>query len=233
MAHVVSSVTKTEAVAAHIRSQIHVGNYSPGARLPTQRDLAEQLGVSRISVSEAIKLLAREGYVEVLRGASGGAFVTQLSTPVQEWRARLRGQAGELDELIDFRQAVEAKAASLAAERRTPADLTRMRSALKAMSTIPADNARSWFRQSDGNFHIAISHAARNTRLERVIDEARMQLFTPYDLLVYEEPVAEVLAAHQDIYHAIRDPDRERAGPLKSEHKEHTRQQLSSFVHDG
>jgi GntR family transcriptional regulator, transcriptional repressor for pyruvate dehydrogenase complex len=228
----VSSVTKSEAVAAYVRSQIHVGNYSPGDRLPTQRELAEQLGVSRISVSEAIKLLANEGYVQVLRGSSGGAFVTQLVTPVQEWRSRLRDRAGELDELIDFRQAVEAKAAALAAERRTTTDLTRMRHALEAMRTIPATNARSWFRQSDGTFHIAISHAARNARLERAIDEARMQLFTPYDLLVYEEPVADVLADHQEIYDAIRDRDGERAGRLMSEHIEHTRHQLRSFVHD-
>jgi GntR family transcriptional repressor for pyruvate dehydrogenase complex len=227
-------VSMSEAVATHLRQRIHAGDYSPGDRLPTQRDLAAQLGVARVSVREGIKQLVDDGYLEVRRGAAGGAFVTELSQPLEAWRQRLRSMAGELDELIDFRIAVEAKAASLAAERSSRAELADMRAALKALRSLraPGPDSRSAFRVADGQFHDALARAARNRRLERVIREARLELFTPYDLLTFAEPVQPVLDDHQAIYEAVRDGSSVRAAELMAEHIEHTRQQLRSFVHD-
>lgn len=224
----------SEAVAAHLKSLILAGRYSPGDRLPTQRELAEQLGVARVSVREGIRQLVEGGYLEVRRGAAGGAFVTELSRPLEAWRRRLRSMAGELDELIDFRVALESRAASLAAERATRSDLVEMRTALKVMRAprSPEREPRSAFRHADGLFHDALSKAARNRRLDAAIREARLELFTPYDLLSFDEPVRPVLDDHQAIYAAIRDGDSGRAEVLMAEHIEHTRQQLRSFVND-
>jgi GntR family transcriptional repressor for pyruvate dehydrogenase complex len=230
----VAGVLTSEAVAAHLKQLIHAGNYSPGDRLPTQRDLAEQLGVARVSIREGIRQLVDSGYLEVRRGAAGGAFVTELSRPLEAWRRRLRSMAGELDELIDFRIAVEARVAGLAAQRATRADLTDMRTALKAMRSLPSPGRelRGAFRQTDGQFHDALSKAARNRRLDAVIREARLELFTPYDLLSFDEPVDPVLEDHQAIYEAVSEGDSGRAAALMVEHIEHTRQQLRSFVND-
>lgn len=229
-----AGVLTSEAVAAHLKSLILAGRYSPGDRLPTQRELAEQLGVARVSVREGIRQLVEGGYLEVRRGAAGGAFVTELSRPLEAWRRRLRSMAGELDELIDFRVAVESRAAWLAAERATRADLVELRTALKVMRTprSPEREPRSAFRHADGLFHDALSKAARNRRLDAAIREARLELFTPYDLLSFQEPVRPVLDDHQAIYAAIRDGDSGRAAALMAEHVERTRQQLRSFVHD-
>ena len=234
MALVVSPVLTSDAVAAHLRQQIHAGDYSPGDRLPAQRDLAEQLGVARVSLREGIRQLVASGYLEVRRGAAGGAFVTELSRPLEAWRQRLRSMSGELDELIDFRIAVEAQAASLAAQRATRAELADMRAAIKAMRALrsPGREARTAFRQTDGQFHDALSRAARNRRLDAVIREARLELFTPYDLLDFDEPLKPVIDDHQVIYEAVRDGDSVRAAALMAEHVEHTRQQLRSFVND-
>lgn len=228
------AVTTSEAVAVHLRQRIHAGDYSPGDRLPPQRDLAEQLGVARVSVREGIKQLVESGYLQVRRGAAGGAFVTELSQPLEAWRQRLRSMAGDLDELIDFRIAIEAKAASLAAERANRVELGDMRAALKAMRALrsPGQDARTAFRQADGQFHDALAKAARNRRLDRVIREARLELFTPYDLLTFDEPTKPVLDDHQAIYAAIRDGNSARAAELMTTHIEHTRQQLRSFVND-
>ena len=232
MKSTVAAVTTPEAVAAHLRQRIHAGDYSPGDWLPPQRDLAEQLGVARVSVREGIRKLVESGYLQVRRGAAGGAFVTELSQPLEAWRQRLRSMAGELDELIDFRSAVEAKAASLAAERASRSDLAEMRTALKAMRALrsPGGEARTAFRQADGQFHDALARAARNRRLDRVIREARLELFTPYDLLSFDEPIQPVLDDHQALYEAVRDGNSGRAAELMAEHVEHTRQQLRSFV---
>ena len=96
----------------------------------------------------------------------------------------------------------------------------------------PAGEPRAAFRQADSQFHDALCHAARNRRLDAAIREARLELFTPYDLLTYDEPVEPVLDDHQAIYEAVRDGDGLRAGALMTEHIEHTRQQLRSFVND-
>ncbi len=229
-----AGVPTSEAVAEHLKRLILAGNYSPGDRLPTQRDLAEQLGVGRVSVRGGIRQLVAGGYLEVRLGAAGGAFVTGLSRPLEAWRRRLRSMAGELDELIDFRIAVESRAASLAAERASRADLAEMRAALRAMRASRSGDGepRTAFRQADGQFHDALCHAARNRRLDAAIRDARLELFTPYDLLTYDEPVSPVLHDHQAIYEAVRDGDKDRAAALMAEHIEHTRQQLRSFVND-
>lgn len=234
MVTAVTAVTTSEAVAVHLRQRIHAGDYSPGERLPAQRDLAEQLGVARVSVREGIRQLVASGYLEVRRGAAGGAFVTELSQPLEAWRRRLRSMAGELDELIDFRIAVEGKAASLAAERASRAELADMRAAQKAMRALraPGGEPRTAFRYADGLFHDALARAARNSRLDRVIREARLELFTPYDLLTFEEPLKPVIDDHQAIYEAVRNGDSARAASLMAEHIEHTRHQLRSFVNE-
>ena len=77
MVRVVTSLTLTQAVAEHLRTLIHRGEVGPGDRLPAERELAEQLGVARISLREALKILQDEGYVQVRRGALGGAYVTE------------------------------------------------------------------------------------------------------------------------------------------------------------
>ncbi len=64
-----------ELVVERIRRAIHIGSYVPGDRLPPERALAEQLGVSRTTVREAIRVLEGEGYVESRRGATGGVIL--------------------------------------------------------------------------------------------------------------------------------------------------------------
>lgn len=77
--------TVAEDVARHIRRLIHDGALSAGDRLPGERDLAADLGVGRVSVREAIRLLADGGYVTVRRGAHGGTLVTGLDSAYEAW----------------------------------------------------------------------------------------------------------------------------------------------------
>ncbi|MGH3095934.1 MAG: FadR/GntR family transcriptional regulator [Streptosporangiales bacterium] len=227
MASPLTSMRLTEGVAEHIRGMIHRGELGPGDRLPPERELAEELGVARASLREAIKSLAARGYVEVRRGANGGTFVTQLSRPFSEWREHVREQRGEMDEIIDFRMALEQHAAGLAAQRRDRGDLTQLRSAITMMESA---ESRAAFRLSDSRFHSAVARASKNTRLQAGIDQARGALFSPHDLLEYVEPVAESLTDHREIYEAIRGKDAGHASSLMTEHIERTREQLRVIV---
>jgi GntR family transcriptional regulator, transcriptional repressor for pyruvate dehydrogenase complex len=221
-------------VAQNLRNRIHGGEYGPGDRLPPQRELAGLLGVSRVSVREGLRLLIEDGYLQIRRGSAGGAFVTELSQPAEAWRSRLRSRVGELDDLVDFRIAVESRVAYLAAMRSTRADLSRMRAAIRSMRAIAdASTGHHAFRLADAEFHQALARGGRNERLARAMTDARTEMFIPYDMLSFDEPREAVLADHQAIYEAVRDGDSVAAGNLMADHIQRTREQLVSFVADG
>ena len=115
-------------IAEQLRALIASGEFALGARLPPERDLAAQLGVSRPSVREALIALEVQGLVEVRMGS--GIYVT-AKVPV----ARAREIESELGpfEIIRARQLIEAELAALAARHKPAAALKRMRAAVKSM----------------------------------------------------------------------------------------------------
>ncbi|MFA3839515.1 FadR/GntR family transcriptional regulator [Streptomyces aureus] len=223
----VTSTALPEGVAEYLRNLIHRGGLAPGDRLPPERELAQQLGVARLSLRAAIKILQDGGYIEVRRGQKGGAFVTELSKPFAEWRAKMQEHVQEIDDITEFRIALESHAASLAADRRTRADLTALRG---AVADIAKSDGRGAFRSADSRFHDRNAHAARNARLESSIHAVRGELFSPHDLLDYAEPIQESRHDHQAIYDAIRDRRADRAAELMREHILRTREQLRVIV---
>lgn len=210
-------------IATDLRGRIHQGALGPGDRLPPERELAAQLGVSRDRLRDALAMLERDGYVVRKRGATGGRFVTELAAPFASWASRTEH---DLDDIVDFRLAVECQAARFAAQRRTRADLTALRSAVEALAaaTSPRD-----YRLADVAFHAAIALASGNDRLAAAVERARGELFEPADVL-WREGRTDSLVDHRRILAAIeaRDPD-DAAGVL-AEHIERTRHELRDLV---
>ena len=227
MARQVTSTTLAQAVADHLRMRIHRGDVSPGERLPAERDLAEQLGVARISLREAIRQLREDGYVEVRRGSTGGTYVTELRRPAEAWRSRMREQAGEMDDILDFRIALETETAVLAARRHTEAGLVPIREAIAALRGVIG---RTAFRQADSRFHVALARTAGNERLTDAVEAARGELFSPRDLLPFREPVEETLRDHQAIYEAVAAGAEGEAAEAMRAHLERARRQLRIIV---
>src|SRR5687768_2280435 len=106
-------------------ARIRAGEWPLGHRLPGETTLAAQLGVGRSTLREAIRELAGKGVLDSRQGA--GVFVTALDV-TEEWDAVLR--RATIAAVIEARIAIEAEAAALAAQRRTPADLRAIRRAL-------------------------------------------------------------------------------------------------------
>src|SRR6266704_997480 len=104
-------------VVDQLRRAIHNGSFVPGDRFPPERELSRQLGVSRASVREAIRVLEGEGYVETRRGASGGMVVLDRAQTEDRLAEIIRQQLPEIEQVIDFRLAVEGGAARPAAVR--------------------------------------------------------------------------------------------------------------------
>jgi GntR family transcriptional regulator, transcriptional repressor for pyruvate dehydrogenase complex len=151
-------------IADQLRALIAAGEFALGSRLPPERDLAAQLGVSRPSVREALIALEVEGLVEVRMGS--GIYVTAL-----EAAAAARGAEAALGpfDIIRARQLIESELAALAARHRTATILKRLRAAVKLMED---DIARGVMPiRGDRDFHVALAEASDNAALVRVVTE--------------------------------------------------------------
>lgn len=155
-------------IANQIKAKVEGGEYAPGARLPSERELAEVLNVSRPSVREALIALEIEGYVEVRVGT--GVFVTGPAGSADASRAPVRGpaaNAGQLDvgahDVLEVRLLVEPRCAALAAKNGTPEQLQLIADAVAAMES-PVGRAAH-----DDSFHIAIAEASGNVALASTV----------------------------------------------------------------
>ena len=219
--------TVTDSVAERIRLMIHQGDLGPGDLLLAEAKLAQAFGVGRVTLREALKRLQTSGYVRVQRGTHGGTFVTELEEPYRQWTARMRANRADFDDIIDFRIAVESRAAHLAAERRNRHDLADQQRAIRDLGRALG---RASFRQADSAFHTAVARAAQSPRLEVAMQRGRGELFVPMDAMIYTEQLESSRSAHQAIYEAIRDRDPVRAGKEMAGHIDHTRTEVASIL---
>ncbi|BDG60205.1 FadR/GntR family transcriptional regulator [Caldinitratiruptor microaerophilus] len=149
-----------EEVVERLLEAVRSGELRPGDRLPSERDLAGTFGVSRPVLRQALTVLERAGVVEIRPGS--GAFV-RPGTPAAKGRAlelMLLPDGYTLYDLLEARRALEAEAARLAAERRTPEDLDRIRAAHAAFRERLALDGHTV--AEDFAFHYAIARAAGN-----------------------------------------------------------------------
>lgn len=151
-------------IAAQLSSLIAAGEFPEGSRLPSERDLAEQLGVSRPSVREALIALEVQGKVEVRVGA--GIFVAR-PRPTLVLDSRAEGQ-GPFD-LLRARWLIEGETAAEGARNALPADLAIIRSAVQAMSR-PRGSAQD-SDAADRAFHVGIATATHNGTLVSVVTD--------------------------------------------------------------
>jgi DNA-binding FadR family transcriptional regulator len=195
-----------ELVLDQVRRAIQLGRFGPGDRLPPERELAQQLGVSRMTVREAMRVLQGEGLVEIRRGRNGGATVTGRDLSRAEIKRQLRGRLAELEAVVEFRLIVEPAAARLAAERRTVRDVNALRSHVETMNELVSEPAGpstpSRFFAVDSEFHHRIAEASRNDMLAAAVNDARAQLFMPVGgIFLSLHPAANEL--HGELFEAI------------------------------
>lgn len=149
-------------IAQQLRQLIAAGEFPPGARLPAERDLASQLGVSRPSVREALIALEVEGWVEVRTGS--GVYVLTRTTPARQ--PLPANEWGPL-EVIRARRLVEGEIAALAAQAIRPEHLQALQQALAAM-VQDADAGRPPL-EGDRAFHLTLAAACGNAVLSDTV----------------------------------------------------------------
>ncbi|WP_067792314.1 FadR/GntR family transcriptional regulator [Actinomadura formosensis] len=162
-----------ELIADRLVTAIALGGFVPGQRLPSERDLAAMLEVSRSSVREAIQRLGAEGYVTVRRGRTGGVFVTTSWGPnsAEKIRRTLLPTWKAMEQVLDCRACTEEMIAGMAARRRTDDDVTAIQDALEAYRA--ADDDREASRAADEAFHLAVVRATHNVYLVKLSQRLR------------------------------------------------------------
>jgi GntR family transcriptional regulator, transcriptional repressor for pyruvate dehydrogenase complex len=227
MTSLVPSGPTARAIADGVRARIHRGELGPGDQLPPERLLAEQLGVGRLRVREALALLEEDGYVVARRGATGGRFVTELVVPYNQWMDQMRRDLTELDDIVDYRIAVECEVARLAAARCTKTDLTAMNKAIRALERATTPRA---YKTADLAFHDALAKASRSTRLAAAVDQARGDLFSPVDELWFDGRSDASAQDHQEIADACDRHEGGMAAAAMARHIEQTRRDIAALL---
>ncbi|MDR6865679.1 GntR family transcriptional repressor for pyruvate dehydrogenase complex [Microbacterium resistens] len=223
-----------EAVAEVLKRRILLGGFSTDDRLPTERELAEVLEVSRNTVRRAVRQLAAEGVVETTLGRTGGTRVVarRLDDGAERATAVASFQRA-LDAHTEYRSLIEPPAAELAALRASDAD----RAAIDAALSMRADDLASYHR-ADTLIHLSIARASGNPMLAEAVTAARAQMFSDTNVLwlhaewhdVYGdgEQLETVLRRdHEPIVEAIRRSD---ADGARTEMLAHLRESHGQFT---
>lgn len=157
-----------EQLARNIRGQIIDGDLSAGDRLPNERELAEQFGVSRTVVREALKTLKQEGLIEVRPGT--GTFVVDATGEALTQTFGLMmsiGKEKSLLDIVEIREILEPEIAALAAERATPKHIEAMEHAVQLMDANLNDISE--YARKDHSFHLALANATGNNIIPRLM----------------------------------------------------------------
>jgi DNA-binding FadR family transcriptional regulator len=221
-----------ELVVDQIRRAIQIGRFLAGEKLPSERELADQLGVSRTTVREAMRVLQGEGLIKTRRGRAGGATVVATEVTASERRQVVRRRLAELENVFDYRLAIEPAAAALAAQRRTKRDISELEetlAALRALAMAPDAEGPSRFLAVDAEFHHRIAVAARNPHLVRAEGDARAGMFLPVGG-VFTALHPDANRGHEEIFAAVQAGDAEGARRAMTEHVELTRQALRDMA---
>ena len=218
-----------DAVLEQLRARLEDGSLAPGDRLPSERELAEQMRVSRPVVREAINMLVGQGLLEIrprrgvfVRAASAAALCDPLTNLIGDSLERLI-------ELLEVRRMLESQTAALAAEFASPRDIEELAAAIGDSERAHRD--RSPGEGIDARFHGRIAQAAGNTVLMHLLMTLHTAM-TRSSLIVaarfqasdlYRETI---LQQRRGIFEAIRSHDPEAARVRMQEHLDYIMREL-------
>jgi GntR family transcriptional repressor for pyruvate dehydrogenase complex len=198
-----------------------VASLEPGARLPTERELSEQLGVGRSTLREAIRSLAFIGAIHSRQGS--GNYVTR---PDERSTDRLISLGLMLNhvtvaELIEARRSFEIDVVRMAAERHNERDRARLNdsmAALRAAAARPRD-----LQQYDMEFHVALAEASHNAVMVQLIRMMRVLVnilldVCHVDALDFTPAIRQIVGEHEAILEAVLARDAERAAQMMFTH---------------
>ncbi|NPT57215.1 FadR/GntR family transcriptional regulator [Paraburkholderia elongata] len=219
----------SDVVSDQIKQLISDGALMPGDRLPAERDLATQLGVSRPSLREALIRLEADGYIET--SGRGGFTVVDVTAPIiSKPLAELLLQNPRTSaDILELRQGLESISTVYAAERATAADLQKITEAFEALKAGSQSQDRVNLAELDAAFHLAIADSTHNIALAHVMHGIhtliREGMRQYHRLIDYDDAMEkQLMSQHQAIYDAVIARDAQKARKAAERHLTYVRE---------
>lgn len=219
----------SDEIVNQIKRLIDEGKLKPGDRLPAERELIKQLGVSRPSLREALRSLVSMGFLEVRQAKR--TFVKSVTSKFIEDPLSLliKADTHKIFDLIEVRKAIETWAAYHAAQVATKEDIKELEKIFEEMQSA-FEEGRSWEKQ-DADFHLAISQATHNTIQAHIMSAI-------YDLLrqsttrifIDRKKVKRLLHQHHQILNAIKSGASEKAREKTLEHLNYVESEVKAMT---
>jgi GntR family transcriptional repressor for pyruvate dehydrogenase complex len=188
-------VAAFEDCVERLATSIRLGVYPYGSRLPPERELAGQLGVSRATLREAIAALRSAGMVGTVRGRGGGTVVEQVPAAPRDDPEAFEGRRAELLDSLVFRRIVEPGACHVAASRRLSAGSEQLLT--DALARVAGAVEPGEHRQADSRLHLAIATVTESDLIAESVTTVQKYL---HDMLV-AIPMLAVNLEHSDAQH--------------------------------
>jgi GntR family transcriptional repressor for pyruvate dehydrogenase complex len=212
----VKRVKIKEQILVQLREQIVRGVWPPGSKIPSENELTRRLGVSRVSLREALQNLASLGLLESRQG--GGTYVKEYSGEIlfNPLFPMLALDKTDVLDVLEYRRIVEKGAAALAAEKAGTKEIEELEAAYREMMRQKKDAHA--FARADLDFHLALARATGNPIVIKVNDIIGNILSVSMDKIVLSLGVSDGLSYHRRILNAIKSHDPGLAESLMEEH---------------
>lgn len=222
--------TLASQLAGQLTERILRGHYPPGSLLPPEKTLAEEYGVSRPVVREAVRELSGRGLVTVIN--SVGTQVQPINTQVLQafFERALHFDPSSWSEIMEVRRVLEARSVALAAQRRTAEDIVILEGLVDDMCSNVHEPER--FSSADLNFHLEIGRISGNSFILHLIgsiQEALVFIIRSLHQEVIEGSLSLMCRFHREILQAIIDGDAERAVEVMDNHFANTLERITNF----
>jgi GntR family transcriptional regulator, transcriptional repressor for pyruvate dehydrogenase complex len=214
-----------EEVIAQVAERIRYGDLRVGDRLPGERVLADQMGVSRPTIREAIRLLAEAGIVDVQAGPGGGLFVKSDFVPFSLVPTGIDLRASEIASVLEARRMLEPRVAQLAAIRAGEEDFAAMAETIEQQRKLAADFRESEQErayQLDVQFHRLLARATRNPTVIRLMNELLRDLSSARNVAEMRVVPEWGVDIHERTLHAIQSGNMRLIDTVMDEHLSRT-----------
>ncbi|MFB7916897.1 FadR/GntR family transcriptional regulator [Streptomyces sp. NPDC056061] len=217
-----------EEALEQILQVVRLGLVPDGGRLPAERELAELLGISRVTLREVLRVLHDQGLVESRRGRYGGTFVLPRTKSPGEAELRRRVESVDIEDVLRFREVLEAGAAGLCASQGlTDAGADRLRTALAATHEAPLPE----YRRRDTLFHLTLAELSGAPSLTAQYAAVRATVNDLLDCIpLLVRNLEHSQHQHTGIVEAVLDGDAEAARAMTREHCAGTAALLRGFL---
>ena len=212
-----------EGAVEQIAERIRLGELEAGDRLPSERELAAALQISRATLREAVRVLVEAGVLVVRSGSGGGTFVVSDYVPIELLRSKSDLRLDEVAGVLEARRLIEPRVVQLAAVNAREEDFAQLQRTIDAQKSLIARGDvlehEDRFLQLDTQFHLRIARAGGNSTIVSLMRTLFRRLEIARDLALHEPPTASwVIDIHERTLAAVRSCDHGRIEEVMDEH---------------